>query len=186
MKPSPVVYLDTSFFTGLFENEADREEHATAVLRYERGLGSKLFTSILTVNEFVVPYYNKFKNQMDCDEKVNEAIAKIRRIANVYGIDDDVAKESARLMSVWGELQRTLEPESPRDRKHRWDSLHIATAHVLNADRVYGFDERGLWTKLPKDKIPKIGQIIIPARSPQLPMHEAKATDEGGPRESGS
>jgi predicted nucleic acid-binding protein len=164
---SPIVYLDTSFFTGLLENEAGRQENARAVLRYERTQGAKFYTSFLTLNEFVVPYYNKFRKQADCDVKVNEAIANIRGIASVYGLDDEVAKESARLMSVWGELQRLNEPDSPRDRKHRWDSLHIATAHELKAIRVYGFDERGLWKRLPPNEIPNIGNIIIPASPPQ-------------------
>jgi hypothetical protein len=70
-----------------------------------------------------------------------------RDIAQIYGINDDVVKESARLMSVWGEFRKLALPPLPRDRKFRWDSLHLATAHILKADRVYAFD--GPWNDFP-------------------------------------
>ena len=169
MKSSPIIYLDTSFFIGLLENVAGRQADARDVRRYERDCGSKLFTSFLTLNEFCVRYYDLYRKTLtaeECDQRVNEAIASIRNIANIYGLDDDVAKESARLMSVWGELQKLKPPEKPRDRNFRWDSIHIATAHILKADRVYGFD--GPWNHFPKVEIPNIGKIIVPALSPQI------------------
>src|SRR5687767_3130552 len=100
MKSSPSIYLDTSFFTGLLENEEGRQEKAKAVLRYERGLTVRFHTSFLTLNEFAVKYYDKYRKQPDCDERVNEAIASIRNIAKIHGIDDDIAKDSARIMSI--------------------------------------------------------------------------------------
>jgi hypothetical protein len=142
MRSSPSIYLDTSFFTGLLENEEGRQIKAKAVLRYERGLSAKFHTSFLTLNEFAVSYYDKYRSQPDCDSRVNEAIASIRNIANTHGIDDDIAKDSARVMSIWGELQSLKPPEEPRYRKHRWDSIHLATANVLKVARAYAFVER--------------------------------------------
>lgn len=172
MKPSPSVYLDTSFFTGLLENEEGRQAKAKAVLHYERSQGAKFHTSFLTLNEFAVKYYDKYRNQADCDERVNEAIASIRNIANVHGLDDDIVKDSARIMSIWGELQKAKPPGEPRDRKHRWDSIHLATANIIKVARAYAFDGRGLWVGFPKDKLLGIGEIISPAMPPQMGLEE--------------
>lgn len=201
MKP-PRAYLDTSFFTGLLENEENRQDDCLDVLDYEKQQGSEIYTSILTVNEFLVPYCDKYRNSPTLYiPKTDDVFTQIREIAWIYGIDDEVVRESARLMSVYGELlkkMRVEDPTFPRDRKYRWDSLHIASAHRLEADRVYGFDEIGMWKNLPKAEIPKIGQIIFPAKPPQrnfkastplleyIENEEAKATDDGGPSESDS
>jgi hypothetical protein len=166
MKPSPSIYLDTSFFTGLLENEEGRQEKAKAVLRYERALSAKFHTSFLTLNEFAVKYYDKYRKQSDCEQRVNEAIASIRVIAKIHGIDDDIAKDSARIMSIWGEIQNLKPPNEPRDRKHRWDSIHLATANVVKVDRAYAFDGRGLWIHFPKAELKGIVQIISPAKLP--------------------
>lgn len=162
---SPIVYLDTSFFIGLLENVANRRQDAKDVIRYEAGLNSTFYTSILTINEFTVKTYDTYRKHPDCESKIDEAVKSIRDIALIYAISDEVAKESARLMSVWGEFRALSSPPLPRDRKFRWDSLHIATAHVLKADRVYSFDEP--WNVFPKHEIPNIKQIISPATTPQ-------------------
>src|SRR4051812_5850738 len=136
MKTPPSVYLDTSFFTGLLEDELGRKANATAVLRYERSLGSKFHTSFLTVNEFSVKYYDKFRKQSDCEQRIDSAVASIRIIANIHGLEDDIARDSARIMSIWGEIQNQKPPDQPRDRKHRWDSIHLATANIIKVERA--------------------------------------------------
>jgi predicted nucleic acid-binding protein len=166
MRPSPSIYLDTSFFTGLLENEEGRQGTAKAVLRHERSLNAKFHTSFLTLNEFAVRYYDKYRKQSDCEQRVNEAIASIRNIAKIHGIDDDIAKDSARIMSTWGEIQNLKPPNEPRDRKHRWDSIHLATANIIKVDRAYAFDGRGLWVHFPKAEVKGIGEIISPAKLP--------------------
>ena len=175
---APRVYLDTSFFTGLLENVKNRQADAKAVMSYEKQQGSEIYTSFLTLNEFLVPYCDVHRKNPDFIQQTDTVIAEIRGIAWIYGIDDDVARESARLMSVYGEIQqkqKVANPKTPRDRKHRWDSLHIATAHILKATRVYGFDGKGMWLKLPKDQIPNIGTIIIPAKAPQMQLPEQES-----------
>lgn len=120
-------------------------------------------------------HYDLNKGQPDCDQKANEIIGQIRAIANIYGLNDDVIKEAARLQSVWGEFRNLLTPPLPRDRKFRWDAIHIATAHVLQVDRVYGFDEP--WNDFPRHEIPNIGEIIVPAEPPRT-LFDAKVKDE--------
>lgn len=164
MKP-PIVYLDTSFFIGYLEDESGRRPDCREVLQYERKSGSKLFTSLLTLNEFLVKSYNDFRGHPDCDEKIEQVITSIRDIAQTYALNDDVMKESARLMSVYGYALAHADPPLPRDRKLRWDSLHVATAQILKADRVYTFDEP--WNRFPKTELKYIGQIICPATPPQ-------------------
>ena len=168
MRP-PVVYLDTSFFIGLLENQSDRQQNAKEVILYENSQHSRIFTSILTINEFTVKYYDKFRSQSDCEEKVDKIIEIIRGIANIYGLNDDIVRESARLMSVWGDFRQTQQPPLPRDRKFRWDSLHLATANYLEADRVYAFD--GPWNDFPKHEVLGIKQVICPASPPQLNLY---------------
>jgi predicted nucleic acid-binding protein len=164
MRPPPKVYLDTSFFIGLLENKLGRQADCKAVVRWERSQNSMIFTSFLTLDEFLVKHYDTNRGLPDCDLKADENISQIREIANTYGLNDDVTKESARLQSVWGAFRMLQQPPLPRDRKFRWDAIHIATASVLEADRVYAFD--GPWNDFPKHEIPKIGEIISPAKLP--------------------
>jgi predicted nucleic acid-binding protein len=164
MKAPAIVYLDTSFFTGLLENESGRQVDCKEVVRWERQQGSTIYTSFLTLDEFLVRHYDLYKRMPDCNVKADERIGQIREIANIYGLNDDVTKESARLQSTWGEFRMSQKPALPRDRKFRWDAIHIATASVLEADRVYAFD--GPWNDFPKSEIPNIGEIICPAKPP--------------------
>jgi predicted nucleic acid-binding protein len=165
----PIIYLDTSFFIGLLENMAGRQADAIDVLRYENKLGSKAFTSILTLNEFSVKYYDSYKNTSDCEAKIDKVIASIRNLATVEALNDDITREAAKFMSIWGEIRKLAKPKLPRDRKFRWDALHLATANQLYADRVYAFD--GPWNDFPKNKLPHIGAIICPALPPQSSLN---------------
>lgn len=164
MKPQ-IVYLDTSFFIGYLENQSGRRQDCKEVLQFERGENSTLYTSLLTINEFLVKTYNDFRGHPDCEEKVERVVTSIRDIALTHALNDDIMKESARLMSVYGYHTRTSNPPLPKDRKFRWDSLHMATAQILRADRVYSFDEP--WNTFPQSELKNIGQIISPARPPQ-------------------
>lgn len=165
----PIVYLDTSFFIGLLENMAGRRADAIDVLKYENKLGSKAFTSILTLNEFSVKYYDLYKSNSDCEAKIDKVIASIRELATIEALNDDIVREAARFMSIWGEMRMTAKPKLPRDRKFRWDALHLATANQLHAERVYAFDCP--WNDFPKNKLPYIGQIICPAAAPQSSLN---------------
>lgn len=57
-----------------------------------------------------------------------------------------------------------------RDGANAVDAYHIATAHVLRADRVYSYDDP--WNEFPRNEIPNIGEIIVPARVvlPEMPL----------------
>jgi predicted nucleic acid-binding protein len=140
------------------------------VLRYERDRDSVLWTSQLTLGEYAVKYYDKYRKAADCEDRVDEALTNIRSIANVQAISDQIHKSAARYMSVWGELRRIPDPPLPRDRKFRWDAIHLATANHVRAARVYVFD-RG-WEDFPKAEIPNIGTIYHPPRVPEpmLPL----------------
>lgn len=166
------VYLDTSFFIGLHENQSGNRELFTKILHWERKRGSQLFTSQLTVNEYLVRYYDKHKRDEDCEKHVREAERDIYSIASVYGISDEVCRKAARYMSVWGELRRMPDPKLPRDRGFRWDAIHLATADTIKVARVYVRD--GPWKDFPKEELGNIGELVCPPRllEPQadLPM----------------
>ena len=164
----PIVYYDTSFIIGLLDNVGDRRQHAREVIRYERSLQAKAYTSIITINEYAVKYYDKFSGKEYRDKLLAEAISNIRDIAEVYSINDEVALESARLMSVWGKQRQSSNPPLPRDRKFRWDAFHLATANILKAERIYAFDKP--WNEFPSEHLMYVGKIICPARSPQASL----------------
>jgi predicted nucleic acid-binding protein len=159
---SDIVCVDTSFVIGYLDNEKDRRQDAQEVLEYEYRAQSDIYTSILTLNEYLVKVSESYSNEKLQEKKIAERTAQIRAFALIYGISDDVAKESARLMAVWGRKKPPV--NLPRDRKFRWDTLHLASANLLKANRVYCWDAE--WEKFPSEEIRGIGQIICPARAP--------------------
>lgn len=159
------VYLDTSFFIGLIENQNNRQAEALKILEHERG--NDRFTSQLTINEFMVRVYDDHKHEPDCDERVAAAEIQIRSIARVVAISDTISNRAAFLQSLYGEIHKHASPPNePRDRKFRWDALHIATSWERKCDRIYAWD--GKWEKLPEPLKEGLGEIIAPARLPGL------------------
>jgi predicted nucleic acid-binding protein len=159
------VYLDTSFFVGLIENQDNREEEARRILTYEQA--NDRFTSILTLNEFTVRVFDDHKHDANCDELLQAAEIKIRSVARIEALSEEVCKEAARLQSVFGEIHKhPTPPKEPRDRKFRWDAIHIATAKLLGCNRIYAWDEK--WSKWPDQIKQGLGDIISPARCPIL------------------
>jgi predicted nucleic acid-binding protein len=157
------IYLDTSFFIGLLENQENRHEEARKILAFEKE--NDRFTSNLTLNEFMVRVYDLHKNEPDCDEQVNATEVRIRSIARVVALSGEINKEAARLQSKFGEIHKhAAPPKEPRDRKFRWDAFHIATARVFECERIYAWD--GKWEKLPQEIKAELGAIIAPARCP--------------------
>lgn len=51
---APIVYFDTSVFIGLLDNQEGRGPIALNIIQYENSLNSKIHTSIMTINEFIV------------------------------------------------------------------------------------------------------------------------------------
>jgi predicted nucleic acid-binding protein len=170
------IYLDTSFFMGALENQKGHREEARRIIRYEEENKNSLHTSILTINEFVIKTYNTHRKSEDCEQRVDATIQEILQIASVYGMSEEIVRRAALIQSVWGEVYGQLHPDQPRDRKFRWDALHLATAHALRAERVYAWDDK--WLDVPKEAIPQIGEIITPAKCPQtsLPTEQGEAT----------
>jgi predicted nucleic acid-binding protein len=154
------IYLDTSFFIGLLENQADRAGEARRILDFEKA--SDRFTSELTVNEFMVRIFDLYKYDPNINQRLEEIETEIRRIARVVALSEDIHREAARIQSKFGELHRHTTPREPRDRKFRWDSIHLATAKVLRCERIYAWDAK--WETLPSEIKTDVGaQIIAPA-----------------------
>lgn len=158
------VYLDTSFFIGLLEDQSGRRESAMEILKYERG--NDRFTSQLTLNEFMVRVYDAHKHDPECEKLVDQVETKIRSIARVVGISDEVARHAALLQSRFGEIHKHATPKEPRYRGFRWDAIHLATAKAWRCHRVYAWD--GKWEKLPESLKEGMGEIYAPARLPGL------------------
>lgn len=172
----PQVYFDTSVFIGLIDNMAGRQPIAQDIVDYEDSQGSEIYTSILTVNEFMQKTYDKYHSDPNCDDKVKEAIKSIRDVAKIYGFNDDIAKESARLLSVWGRVRKLA--SEPRDKKFRWDSIHLATANLIKVDRVYAWDNQ--WNDFPLSEITGIKKIISPAVAPKVAKQSSLFSESGG------
>lgn len=157
------VYFDTSFLTGYLESRHGRREEAKKILAYEAREESTLHTSVLTLNEFCCAYYDRYRGDEDCGEKIEQVVSELRSIATPTGFSDAVMKRSAFLMSTWGERHKH-DPETAPDMKRcRWDAIHIATADVLGCVRAYAWDNG--WSSYQQD-VPKI-RLISPAVCPQ-------------------
>lgn len=163
MSKAPIVYFDTSVFIGLIDNVIGRKPIAQNILRYEAHQGSKIHTSILTINEFISRTHDLYHADPSLKTKVGAVVNSIRDIAEIEAFNLEIADEAARLLSVWGRL-RIINPSLPRDRKFRWDAIHLATANKLGSRRVYSWDDH--WNDMPAGEIPKIVQIISPAVAP--------------------
>ena len=161
---SPIVYFDTSVFIGLLDNVEGRQPTARNIIRYESDCQSQIHTSIMTVNEFISRTFDTYHDQVTLTDKVQEVIQSIRNIAQIQGFNESVATEAARMLSIWGRVRLT-NPLLPRDKKFRWDSIHLATANLIKAERVYAWDDT--WNDFPVDEIKGIGKIISPAVAPQ-------------------
>ncbi len=171
------VYLDTSFFIGLLENQDNRREEAKKILACESR--SLRFTSELTLCEFMVRVYDEHKDSPECDKFISDAEVEIRAVASVMGTSGDIYKEAAKLQSKFGEIHKhKAPPKEPRDRKFRWDAIHIATARELKCNRIYAWD--GKWSDLPKEITSGMGEIIAPALCPALLLFEQEATEATG------
>jgi predicted nucleic acid-binding protein len=173
------IYLDTSFFMAAIENQLGRRAEARKILEFEESEGSAVHTSILTINEFVGLYYDRHRKQSDCENLIDEVVTQIRQLAAVYGLTEKIGRRAALIQSVWGEVYGQKHPDLPRDRKFRWDALHVATADALQCVRVYAWDNP--WLDIPKKYIPNIGAIISPAVCPSIffvSKAEAETTSE--------
>ena len=154
------VYLDTSFFTGLLEDQESLKDKYTKILRWERSKKSEFFTSQLTINEFLVPHYDKYKNAPDCEERAQTVVNSLCAIATTYSFSDAVCRKAARYLSVWGQMHRHDPNLGPRSKNFRWDAIHLATADTIGVDRLYARD--GPWNSFPKAEIPRIKRIVCP------------------------
>lgn len=159
---SPNVYFDTSVFIGLLDNRNGRQPTAREIVRYESGCQSKVHTSIMTVNEFISRAYDEYHDKPNLKDKVEEVIQSIRDVAEIQAFNQEVAKEAARLLSAWG--RHNVMSEEPRQKKFRWDAIHLATANLLGVDRAYAWD--GPWNSFPKSEIPALSKSSVP---PSLP-----------------
>jgi predicted nucleic acid-binding protein len=176
------VYFDTSFFIEAIENRTGKKEEAERILDFEKK--SDRYTSILTLQEFLVRIYDRFRDDDSCEEKLAAADKQIRSIARIYGLSDLVAQRAALMQSLYGHAHGQQIPKEPRDKKFRWDAIHIATASELRCDRIYAWD--GKWAELPQEITRMLGQVISPAvcPAPRLDFEptpapkEASTTDE--------
>ncbi len=136
----PNVYLDTTFFTGLLENQEGREQTCKDILSFEKEQSSTLFTSVLTVNEFCHKYYNSYHDDDDCESRVTEAIRMVASIASLYALSEEVNRRAARILSAWYRANGAASPKLPEAKFLRWDALHLATADQIKAVRAYTWD----------------------------------------------
>ncbi|HYN20049.1 MAG TPA: PIN domain-containing protein, partial [Thermoanaerobaculia bacterium] len=102
------AYLDTSFFIGLLENQEGRQDEAKKIATYERA--NDRFTSILTLNEFMTRVFDRHKHDANCGELVSKIETQIRSVVRVVGLSEEIAREAARLQSVFGEVHKHAVP----------------------------------------------------------------------------
>lgn len=141
-----VVYIESSVFIALIQKEANRFEDCRAALREAEVGQTRAITSSLTIAEVV-----KGKDGLITPESEAKVAAFFQHEwLKVVWVDRRVAEEARRLSRELG-----LKPP---------DAIHVATAILLKANRLFTYDKKILDAadRLgPLEITPPIGQLVF-------------------------
>jgi predicted nucleic acid-binding protein len=142
------VYFDTSIFLEIVSRRSKYTARLRELLKELQEKKSRVYTSILTVQELSVSSYRK-------GEIARDTMADIRRIARVYSPTKEMALTAAKLEAQLKDIaqaeadkrdKRKPETEEQKlericeNRRRKWDCFHIATAQVLGCSVMYATD----------------------------------------------
>lgn len=146
MGTEPVVYLDTSVFIALIQNEAGRVAACREALQDASEEKTRALTSALTVAEVV-------KGESGAIPESAEPI--IESFFNspwlrVASVDQRVAVKSREVSRLYG-----LKPP---------DAIHVATAILYGASRIFSYDKHILKVTIPTIRVshPETSQPRLP------------------------
>ena len=144
------VYFDTSIFIEMGTKRSKYRKALDTLLKDLKEQKVRIYTSILTVQEFSVAAHRK-------GAVTRDTMSDIRGIARIYSITNNIAltaaKREAEIKDLIDEEEAkrdiskplTKEQELERmceNRRRKWDAFHIATAQVLGCSVLYSTDGR--------------------------------------------
>lgn len=143
------VYLDTSIFLEMAAKRSKLAKNIKSLLNDLDADKARVFTSILTVEEFSVAAYRRGTPGRDTYGDING-------LARIYSIDKDIAltaaKHEARLKDIAAEGEAKRDPKKGEteeqklericeNRRRKWDCFHLATAQLLECGEMFSTDE---------------------------------------------
>jgi len=126
------VYFDTSVFLEIVSKKSSHSKNIRDLLKQLKDDKSKIYTSILTVQEVSVLSYARGKLARD-------DYGKIAELARIVGIDKNIALTAAKREAEIKDNAR--ETEVTEKRRRKWDCFHIATAQSLGCSILYTTDK---------------------------------------------
>lgn len=133
----PPVYFDTSVFISIFTGDSS----SAAVKELLRELNrdkTRIYTSIITVQEVSVQPYRK-------GTPVEDRFEKVDKLARIEGVTKEIALTAAKYEAHIKDQTQTADQEDNKRRK--WDCFHLATAVVLKCRVFYTLDNGQLKRK---------------------------------------
>jgi predicted nucleic acid-binding protein len=124
------VYFDTSVFISIFKPEPQRAKKVKALLRELKRNGTRIHTSILSVQECSVVSFKRGQIHRDYHAKINA-------LADIHSIDKEMAINAAKLEA---EVIATIPVKEQQKPRRKWDCLHIATARSLGCSKIFTWD----------------------------------------------
>ncbi|SRR6266436_5904394 len=143
------VYFDTSIFLEMGAKKSKHFKNIKGLLSNLNADKARVYTSILTVEEFSVAAYRKGTPGRD-------TYGDIHPLARIYGVTKDVAltaaKHEAELRDIMAENEGKRDPKKPEteeqklericeNRRRKWDCFHLATAQLVGCLEMYSTDE---------------------------------------------
>ncbi|MFY9561962.1 MAG: PIN domain-containing protein [Terriglobales bacterium] len=147
--PRRKVYFDTSIFLEMGTKKSKHAKNINSLLSDLNADKARVYTSILTVQEFSVAAYRKGAPGRD-------TYGDIHPLARIYGLTKDIAltaaKHEAGLRDITAESEAQRDPRKPEteeqklericeNRRRKWDCFHLATAQLIGCVEMYSTDE---------------------------------------------
>lgn len=137
------VYFETSVFLAILNGE-DAGASIRALLRELKRDKTRIYTSILSVQEVSVQSFRAGNTYEDNHSKVN-------KLARIVTVSKEIALTCAKLEAVvkdqMSKLDLSEEERIGQNRRRKWDCFHIATAMCLGCSCAYSLDEQFLKRK---------------------------------------
>jgi predicted nucleic acid-binding protein len=131
------VYFDSSIFLAIFMGEKSGSSIKELLKELKRDK-TKIYTSIITIQEVSVQTFRKGYTAADNYSKVN-------KLARIHGITKEIALTAAKLEAH--QIDQTPEKQREDNKRRKWDCFHIATAMELGCRTFYASDEKMLKRK---------------------------------------
>ena len=134
--PDP-VYFDSSVFLSIFMGESSGPS-IKELLRELKRDKTKIYTSMISIQEVSVHTFRKGARQTDNYSKVN-------KLARIHGLTKEMALTAARFEALL--IEQTPVKDREDNKRRKWDCFHIATAVELGCRTFYATDEKMLKRK---------------------------------------